>query len=287
MPTRRGFTLVEILISLVILGVVTGAIYRLLNTSQRLTLAQAEQVTLQSNVRTGSLVVPNELRELNTVIGAGVGPRNDIIIANPDAIRYRAMRGLGFLCQPAAANGTELRLAQSNWTGLRAPDATRDDLYLFTDGDPYDDDDDSWALVDLTVVTFSPTACGAGAPGWVLTVAPIPGEVMPLNTPVRLHELMELELYAEDGQWWLGARSVNTEPDPQPVLGPLTNAGFGLEYLDGNGNPTADKAAIKSIRLTVRGVTDVAVRAGGSGAVGHAQEELVTQVLLRNSIRPE
>jgi len=287
MTTRRGFTLVEVLIALVILGVVTGAIYRLLNTSQRLTLAQAEQVTLQSNVRTGSLVVPNELRELNTVIGAGVGPRNDIIVADPDAITYRAMRGLGVLCQAAAANGTELRLAQSNWSGLRAPDATRDDLYLFTDGDPYDDDDDSWTPVDLTVVTFSPTACGGVAPGWVLTVAPIPAEVMPLNTPVRLFELMELELYAEGGEWWLGARSVNTEPDPQPVLGPLKNDGFGLEYLDSNGNATADKAAIKSIRLRVRGVTDVAVRPGGSGAVGHPEEELVTQVLLRNSIRPE
>jgi prepilin-type N-terminal cleavage/methylation domain-containing protein len=287
MRQRHGFTLVEVMIALVIMGLVTGAIYNLLNTNQRLSVAQAEQVTLQSNVRTGSLVVPNELRELNTFLGAGVGPRNDIIAADPDAITYRAMRGLGFLCQPAAAGATVLRLAQSNWTGLRAPDQTRDDLYLFTDGDPYDDDDDTWTLVDLTLATFSPTACNGAAPGYVLTVAPIPAEVMPTNTPVRLFEQMELELYAQDGEWWLGARSVLTEPNPQPVLGPLTAAGFGLVYLDGNGNPTADKSAIKSIRLTVRGVTDVGVRTGGSGAVGHPEEQLVTQVLLRNSIRPE
>jgi prepilin-type N-terminal cleavage/methylation domain-containing protein len=286
MTQRRGFTLIEVLVALVIMGVVTGAIYRLLNTSQRLSLAQAEQVSLQSNVRTGSLVVPNELRELNTVLGAGVGPRNDIIVAEPDAITYRAMRGLGFLCQAAGAGDTELRLARSNWTGLRAPDATRDDLYLFTDGDPYDDDDDTWTQVDVTVVTPSANACGAGAAGYELTVAAIP-EDMPLNTPVRLFELMRLELYADDGEWWLGAQSVSAgEIEPQPMLGPLTDDGFGLEYLDSNGNPTADKTAIKSIRLTVRGVTDVAVRAGGSGAMGHPEEELVTQVLLRNSIRP-
>jgi hypothetical protein len=98
---------------------------------------------------------------------------------------------------------------------------------------------------------------------------------------------MELSLYAEDGEWWLGARSVSAgEADPQPMLGPLTGNGFGLQYLDGNGNATADLTAIKSIRLTVRGLTDDLVRAGGSGAVGHPEEQLVTQVLLRNSIRP-
>ena len=70
MTQRRGFTLVEVLIALVIMGIVTGAIYRLLNTNQRLSLAQAEQVSLQSNVRTGSLIVPSELRELNTVLGS-------------------------------------------------------------------------------------------------------------------------------------------------------------------------------------------------------------------------
>ena len=53
MSQRRGFTLVEVLLALIIMGVVTGALYRLLNTNQRLALAQAEQVSLQSNVRTG------------------------------------------------------------------------------------------------------------------------------------------------------------------------------------------------------------------------------------------
>jgi prepilin-type N-terminal cleavage/methylation domain-containing protein len=279
MTQRRGFTLIEVLVSLVIMGIVTGAIYQLLNTSQRLSLAQAEQVSLQSTVRTGSLVVPNELRELNIVLG-GAADRNDVTVADDDGITYRAMRGLGFVCQ--APGPTELRLLQSSWTGLRAPDANRDGLYVFVDGNTDEDEDDQWIQLDITNVVAS--NCG-GATAYKLTVAGPPA--VPVNTPVRVFELMRLELYADAGQWWLGASSEKAAPGVlQPVLGPLTDDGFDLDYLDATGLPTADKAAIKSIRLTVRGLTDDAVRAGGSGTMGHRQEALVTQVLLRNSIRP-
>lgn len=286
MSRRRGFTLVEVLLALVIMGVVTGAIYRLLNTNQRLSLAQAEQVSLQSNVRTGSLIVPSELRELNTWQG-GTADQNDITNPQASNVEYRAGRGMGFLCQDAAAGATQLIVAQSNWTGLRDPDAARDDLHIFVDGDPNDYSDDAWSQLDLTAVAVSGNACG-GDPGYVLTLSggtPIPANVI-VNTPVRFFELMKLELYADGGEWWLGIRSVNVEPNPVPVLGPLTAGGFALEYLDSTGVATADPTAIKSVRLTVRGLTDDAVRAGGSAQMGHPEEELVTQVLLRNSFRP-
>ena len=284
MSQRRGFTLVEVLLALVIMGVVSGAIYRLLNTNQRLALAQAEQVSLQSNVRTGSLIVPSELRELNTWQGGGAD-RNDVIVAQPNNVTYRAGRGLGFLCQNAAAGATQLILAQSNWTGLRAPDAARDDLHLFIDGDPYDDNDDSWSQLNLTGVAAG-NACGGAQPlSWTLTVPAIPAAV-PANTPVRLFEVMQLQLYADAaGEWWLGARSV-VDAAPVPMLGPLTNNGFVLQYLDSTGVATADLTAINSVRLTVRGLTDAPVRTGGQAPQARAQEALVTQVLLRNSIRP-
>lgn len=282
MTQRRGFTLVEVLLALVIMGVVTGAIYQLLNTNQRLALAQAEQVSLQSNVRTGSLIVPNELRELNTVL-AGAAAQNDVTDADPDGITYRAMRGLGFVCQAPAGN--QVTIASSSWTGLRAPDSNRDDLYVFVDGNVDDDGDDAWQQVDLTGAVFNAAACVTG--GYVLTgAAAMP--VVPLGTPVRAFELMRLELYDDGGEWWLGAQSLNLAGSTmQPMLGPLTADGFTLEYLDRNGNETAaDPTAITSIRIAVRGLTDKAVRAGGTAAMGHPEEALATQVLLRNSIRP-
>jgi prepilin-type N-terminal cleavage/methylation domain-containing protein len=283
MRPRRGFTLIEVLIALVVMGLVTGAIYTLLNTNQRLAVAQAEQVSLQSNVRTGSLVVPNELRELNTVVG-GTLPQNDILTKLPDQIQYRAMRGLGFVCIAPVANATTLVIRKSTWTGLRGPLANLDALYLFVDGNPDDDLDDAWQLVAITGVATPGNECGGGVAGYKLTVAAIPA--VPINTPVRLFEVMEMKLHPDGGQWWLGARSVSGGEAMQPVLGPLTSTGFRLVYLDGAGGQTADEKNVKSVRIIVQGLTADAVRAGGFGAMGHPVDSLVSQVMLRNSIRP-
>jgi prepilin-type N-terminal cleavage/methylation domain-containing protein len=283
MTQRRGFTLVEVLLALIIMGAVTGAIYKLLNTNQRLAVAQAEQVTLQSNVRTGSLIVPNELRELNTV-SLGLADQNDITLANADRITYRASRGLGLLCQVPA--GGQLTIAEATWTGIRPPTLNRDDLYLFVDGNKDEDEDDTWQRMDITAVAKVGNACGATS-GWVLTVAgAIPAGVL-VNTPVRVYERMHMELWSTGGQWWLAAQSIKSGQALTPVLGPRTANGFALQYFDSTGTVTADVRAIKSIRITVQGLTDGVVRAGGAAAADTSRETLATQVLLRNSIRPE
>jgi hypothetical protein len=70
------------------------------------------------------------------------------------------------------------------------------------------------------------------------------------------------------------------------MLGPLTAGnGFQLEYLNSAGVPTTDRYAVRAIKVTVRGETDQAVRQNGAGAYGRPQDSLVTQVLLRNSVR--
>ncbi len=285
MRNRRGFTLVEILISLVILSVVMGAIYQLLNTTQRLSRAQTEQVSLQSNVRTGSLVVPSELRELNTVVGGTVG-QNDVLIMANDDITYRAMRGFGQLCESPASQ-TQLRISRNSYSGYRDPVAGRDSVYVFLDGNPDVSSDDGWMPLQITGVATG-NVCPGAAAGITLTTAAsaaLPG--LAVRTPVRTYEVMQLSLYDADGRSWLGARSVSAGEVMQPLLGPLTAGnGFRLEYFNSTGAATTNRTAVKSIRITVRGQTDEMVRPGGTGYMGRPEEELVSQVLLRNSIRP-
>lgn len=277
---RRGFTVAEVLLSVFTTLVVAGAIYSLLVTTQQLTRLQGERTSLQSGVRAGSLILLEELGGLSTV-EAGTGDQNDIVAFGPSAVTYRAMRGIGFICQ--APGATTIQLARSNFSGHRDPQAGRDEAYVFIPGSADGETKDAWVSATIvSVATAAPCPGGLGA-GITLTLSssaslgrPEPG------TPVRIAELMELRLYQSNGRSWLGARSVNTGEAIQPLVGPLTDTyGFQLEYLDATGAPTADGTRIKSIRGRLRGTTD--------GTVGRdlpVEEELTTQVTLRNSLQP-
>jgi prepilin-type N-terminal cleavage/methylation domain-containing protein len=285
MANRRGFTLIEIMISLTIMLIVMGAVYKLMLSTQRLSRGQAERMTLQSNVRIGSLVVLNDLRELNTVTG-GLPSQNDILAIAATDITYRGVRGIGFICQ--APTATQIRISRSSFSGYRDPQAVRDSLYVFIDGDQDTEVGDAWLPVAITAVSTATACPGAMGAGITLTTPNTPSLVgLPIGTPIRFYEVMEVKLHQADGKSWLGARSVSAAEPIQPVLGPLADGnGFLLEYLNGAAAVTTDVKAIKSIRVTLRGISDGAVNAGIEGSPTHVQEELVSQVTLRNALRP-
>jgi len=79
------------------------------------------------------------------------------------------------------------------------------------------------------------------------------------------------------------------EVSAQPVLGPLVaGTGLSFEYLNkAAGNSIGTLNSVKTVKMTVRGITDDAITTGGgSGAVGHVQDSLVSEVQLRNAFRP-
>jgi prepilin-type N-terminal cleavage/methylation domain-containing protein len=285
MRNHKGYTLIELIVALVILLAVTGSIYKLLVSNQRLTRAQAERVDLQSNVRTASLVVPSELREMNSGFAAIFPDRNDVLVANATNISYRAMRGLGFICQAPAAD--QIRILKSTWSGLRDPVAARDDGYVFFDGLTDKSSDDVWLPVTITAVANS--TCGAD-PAWTLTIAPSVLSLVgiPLNTPVRIFEVMQLSLYTDGaGKSWLGAQAAG-DLAPQPLLGPLRGGdGLSFTYYSAPGTVTAVPGDIKSVRVSVRGLTNQAIAGhGGSSQTSIVQDSLTTEVSLRNAFRP-
>ena len=108
--TRRGFTLIELVVALVILGIVSGAIYKVLLTNQQTYTAQTQGIDLQQNLRAGAALLPAEFRELNAAgeLSPGTG---DIGAMTATSLRIRAMRQLGFLCvTPALGGGGQIKL---------------------------------------------------------------------------------------------------------------------------------------------------------------------------------
>ena len=272
MMSRRGFTLIEAILAVVLLAIVGQAILRLLTVSQRLFRAQSERAALQATVRAGTSLLPAELREL--------GP-GDLIALAPDQVVYRAMRSAGVACGVTAG---AVQLRRGLLYQYRSIAAVRDSLLLFVEHDPSTGADDAWEILPVS----GPPVAGACPDGGAALVVPTivaaaTIDAVVLDAPVRTFELMQVRLYQSGGQYWLGSRSVSGgEGQVQPLVGPLAADGIRFRYLDSGGVPTALPAAVRLIGLTVRGVSDVAIvtpSAPGPVVVGYS---LSAAIELRN-----
>ncbi len=282
MKERRGFTLVELLMGLIVMGLVAAALTRVFITQQRLTVAQVEQASMQSNVRTGTLILANELREL----AAGVTGGSDIKTFNATTISYRAMRSLALACRISSGS---VRIRTNPVYGARPITAGRDSMLLFVEHNPATDTDDEW--VSLPIISISASTCPDSSPAYRLaTSGPPPVSEVVTDAPVRTFEIMEIAPVAAGGHNWLGAHSLTDPAAPPltPVAGPITLAGLSFGYFDTNGNPTGIRSNIRSIQITLRGQTDWDVRPGSTIGVPLQPllDSLVTTVTLRNARLP-
>jgi prepilin-type N-terminal cleavage/methylation domain-containing protein len=287
MSGRRGFTLVELVMALVVLGLVAAALARIFISQQRLTVAQVEQASMQANVRTGTLILANELRELGTGLSSGT----DIKSFTATTFRYRAMRSLALACR---VTSTSVRIRVDPMFGARPIIAVQDSMLVFVEGDPGTSSDDRWASLRISSVTAGSICPSDGSPaitlGTSINTFIYPLASFVLDAPVRTFEIMELAPVIAGGHNWLGAHSLS-KPGGEPltpVAGPITVAGLSFTYLDGNGNVTGTRSNIRSIRITLRGQTDYDVRPGGALGVPlqPLEDSLVTTVTLRNAPVP-
>lgn len=317
MRSRRGFTLTELLVALVMLSVVLGALYRLLVNTQRVSRAQSEQVDMQSNMRAGTLIVPAELREIgfDTVyFGGGVPPlanlgslpsvQSDLIEMAPDRVRFRAVRGSGIIC--AVGVNTVTISLQFNNSGYRPPSAS-DSVTLFVERDRTTGADDRWITRGISAVNMG-AACPAPpwagnavqitVPSFAVAADPAAAADLTIGSPARLVETVEYSLYtdATDGRNYLGAESISGGGGRQPVLGPLAANGFNLLYLDVNGNPVACAAPcagvpnvgfrrqVRTIRVSLAAMSDELVSRTGYDGKVRLTDSVVTLVTLRNAV---
>ena len=281
--SSRGFTLMELMIALVVFAIAAGAISKFALNSQRLSQAQVEIIAMQSNLRTGILVVPTELREL-----AASGTGSDILAMASTSITFRAMRGVGFMCQ---ISPTEIRLLDTGsipFYGTRVIIAGRDSVIVFVENDPDDSLDDAWLVLQPTAVDLAST-CGVNA-AVRLTFNDFSGLLtngvadLQVGGPVRSFEVMQVAQMTSGGATWLGARSVSGgQATLQPVLGPLQVNGLLLEYFTGTGVATTAPTAVRQIRITLRGLTQRAVSRTLEDSRAFLQDSLITTVTLRNA----
>jgi len=293
---RRGFTMVELLIALLLLGLVSAALYRVLVNNQRLYMAQTQRIDLSQNIRAASNILPAELREIDAADG-------DIVAMSPTRLEIRAMRWIGFLCTApvlgGGLNGLTMIIRGGApglplFYGARGINVVSDTMLIYYDGDQTTRADDYWARGEFTGVAPAVANC----PGLPLQTGRLvtfnlkllglglnaPGAI-PVGAPVRGYEHVIYQLYqpAGDTSYYVGFQPAAGAM--QPLFGPVLTNGLTFQYYDVNGAITAVKSAVARVDITVRARTANAVRSGGQAPAATVVDSISTSVALRNNRR--
>ena len=299
MSSRRGFTLIELLIVMVMMTLIGGALTKILLNSMRVSAGQMVQADMQSNVRTGGLVLPLELREVgydsNTTTNVVT---SDIELISASFVQFRAGRGFGSTCGTPSL--TEWRIRKPAH-GMRAPTVT-DGFMIYVENDPNTGVDDQW--VPLVVTAIDPNGlCGGGSPDSAYILTTVEPEVTPggadvtlanvfVGGPIRFYEVMRFGSFVDtDGLRYVGARSISAgEGAYRAVAGPIASAN-GLEFWYYNRNATqldpsvAAPVTVRAIEVRITGATRSAATLAGTLPRTNRTMFTRTRVALRNTLR--
>jgi prepilin-type N-terminal cleavage/methylation domain-containing protein len=285
MTNRRGFTLVELLIALVLLGIVGTALYQLLVSNQRLYEEQTQRVQVNESARAAISLLPGELRELNAADTA----ESDIVAMTPTSLTYKAMRGLYVLCQAPNSGGLQVTVNDTLFYGVRRLEPTQDSVLIFWEGDPDTRTDDGWLHANVTSAVAG-NACPGGGQSLQLQLSGVSStqlDGVTVGAPLRNFEVAQALVYADAaGDQWLGGRlylkAAGTWSGTQPIVGPLSATGLQLAYYDATGAVTGTPASVARVGITVQSRSARAVTRTPTG-FNYLLQNLMTHVALRNN----
>jgi prepilin-type N-terminal cleavage/methylation domain-containing protein len=283
MKNTRGFTLVEVLIALVLLGIVGTSLYQLLVANQRLYRAQVQRVAVNESVRGAFTVIPTEIRELDAEDG-------DVLAMTANSLTYKSMQSLYFLCNPPDGVSLEIVLDRSVSYGLTAISAADDSVFIFAEGDNTTRSDDSWLSASVASTTAG-TVCPGGEPSITVGLDGVAaGDLLAVQAgaPIRTFRAAQILFYADGaGDWWLGGRiyqkAAGTWSSTEAIVGPLSSSGLALTYADTAGNTAGAITDVGRIGVAVQSQSaELVYQASGAGST-YLLQDLVTQVALRNN----
>lgn len=249
---RRGFTLVELLIVIVLGGVVLAATFQVLVRNQQIYTAQSATVMGQQTVRGAVELLSSEIREVSTGGDPTLG--SDLLLMESDRIRMRVMRKVAIVC---GVDNTDPLLVEASVMG--ADFGVGDSVLVHADGED-DPDDHFWSrgVVSALPSPGTPANCG-GEPSAHLEVdgliPPITGaNQVASGSLLRSFETIEYAPVLVDGETYLGRATGGGTPEP--LIGPIADAGgLRFDFRDTDGNPATDPTSVRTIRVTVRTVS--------------------------------
>ncbi len=307
----RGFTLAELLASLVIAGLVAAAATATLARQQRLYAGAAQVLDIRGQLRDAADVLATDIRGA-AVAGYGMPLMSD------SAIEMFTTIGTSIACSAPA--GTSIGLAPSvlasgnTLTSLLVTPDTGDlaAIYTIPGGNP-----DSARWETRRIVSFAsgalastcPRSTGftsladasAGATGYTLLIAgPAPASARK-GAPIRFVRRARYSIYkSSDNLWYLGYRRCGAVTlaactTIQPLSGPYrpytargNGSGLSFRYFDLDGTElpsgSSDGRAVARVDLVLRGESARSVSLNGD-ARAQFRDSVVVSVSPRNRLR--
>ena len=296
--SRGGFSLTEIMVALVLLGIVATGIMTVIMRQQQFYRSATEVIDTRQQIRQASAVVPVDVRGVSSVGG-------DILNMSDSALDVRGNIGSGVICShtPNTVTIPPLNLANNRYftTFLTRP-KLNDVLIILDDKGPGNADDD-WIPytitgIDSTLVgctNFTDAALDASKYRFTYTLSANLSPTIVDGAPLRMARGVKYNIYksASDNLWWMGYRECRGDGSGcsavQPVSGPYRayvandtiNSGVSFVYRDSTGVITTDKSAVARVELFVHGETQAAVALGGGRQAPYRDYVKVT-IALRN-----
>ena len=306
---RPGLTLVELMISVVLLGLMGGLIVGFLLKQQRFYTGTNEILLTRTQVRQAAVMMPNDLRGISSTGG-------DIYTMTDTSIEFRSTFGSSYICRNDRATSQipvpPVTLAKNSaltaWTQVPT---IGDSLALYDESANSGPSDDTWSLykITATVIAFSNATPGctsasglmkstdvnAGNPSYNFTLSAAPPATVSPGAAVRFFKKVHYSLYkAADNFWYLGYYDCRTSRVPvcntiQPIAGPLRPyvagspelAGLRFTYYDSTGAVTATKTNVTRISILFQGEGTRTIQLAG-GSPQTFQDSLRVEVGLRN-----
>jgi prepilin-type N-terminal cleavage/methylation domain-containing protein len=248
---RKGFTLVELLVVVVLGSVVVLSAYQVLTTTARVYAVNGARALGQQTLRGAVEILSNELREIST-------PGGDLITMSSNSLRIRAQRAFGVVCN------VDYSAYPPQLTAFRIGPAFQagDSVLIYHDNDPDISSDDVWHGGPISAVDTTVTC--QGNPAQVLSL-PFVGTVAAGNSPdsVRAGAPMrgfEIYTYGEvniDGDTYLG-RQGSGNNSVVPLIGPVQpEGGISFRYLDDVGDVTTVESDVAQIEVTIRYLSSI------------------------------
>jgi prepilin-type N-terminal cleavage/methylation domain-containing protein len=285
---KQGFTLVELMVTLVLLSAVMGTMSLVLMRQQRFYTGIGSVIQTRAQVRQALGLLPGELRALSPSQG-------DIYVMTDSSIEFRAIVGSSVLCQKSILTANAiilppLSLAKGNTlTVWLSKPVIGDSVLIFDEGATTLTADDVWQARKITAVdsgTVSSGYCSTlykyttsadGAKYSVrVTLGSSTGSSVKNGAPIRFFRRAHYSFYkTANNQWFLGyydclpptSGTVPVCSAIMPVSGPyrpyaaanMGSSGLTFSYFDSTGASTSDKLKVARIDIVVRGESKRAI----------------------------